>query len=463
MIGLDDAATGPVWADDNPYRRERGPLVADAIVDVLIVGAGYTGLWTAFHLLTTNPGTRVMVIDAEHVGFGASGRNGGWCSAISPVSMNRIEAMAGREQAIAFSAKLVATIERIGAFCRDHGINAHFAHDGWTSMARSRSQLDRVRAEVSSWHEFGFSDSDMSVIDPGHPLLPKAVGVMGGLHTPHCASVHPARLVHGLATVVESLGATIHETTAVRDLPVRGSAPHHVRTSGATITADVVVRATEGFTATVPGARRDVVPIYSLMIASEPLDDDWWEELGWNRRFTVNDARRLVIYGQRTADGRLAFGGRGAPYHFGSAVKPSYDLDRRVHRGLCNVVDELFPIMSEIAVTHRWGGPLGVTRDWCPFVRFDPATGLASAGGYVGDGVATSALAGKTLAALIEGSRSDPDDWWINRPTRRWEPEPLRWLGISAGLALPEMIDEAERFDGNAQRRTRILDRLTGH
>lgn len=173
---------------------------------------------------------------------------------------------------------------------------------------------------MSSWHQFGFTEFDMSVINPGDPRLPKAENVLGGLHTPHCASIHPARLVHGLANVVESLGATIHDHTAVHDIAFSGNPPHRVRTTGGTVTADVVVRATEGFTATLPSARRELAPIYSLMIASEPLEDDWWAELGWEKRFTLNDARRLVVYGQRTADGRLAFGGRGAPYHFGSAV-----------------------------------------------------------------------------------------------------------------------------------------------
>ncbi len=463
MFGIDEAICAPLWAEDNPYQREREPLAADATVDVLIVGAGYTGLWTAFHLLISNPGTRVMVIDAETVGFGASGRNGGWCSAISPVSMRRIEALAGRESAIAFSAELVATVERVGAFCRDYNVDAQFAHEGWTSLARSQAQLHRVRSEVEEWHAYGFGESDMRVIFPGDPLLPKAEETVGGLHTPHCASVHPARLVHGLANVVESLGATIHHHTAVNDLSAGGGRPQRIHTTGGTVTADVVVRATEGFTASLPTPRREIAPIYSLMIASEPLEDAWWDELGWTKRFTLNDARRLVIYGQRTADGRLAFGGRGAPYHFGSAVKPSYDLDRAVHRGLGNAVDELFPIMREIKVTHRWGGPLGVARDWCPFVRFDAKTGFASAGGYVGDGVATSELAGRTLAELIDGTNATTRRWWVNRPLRRWEPEPLRWLGISAGLALPEMIDEAERFDGSAPIRGRLLDRLTGH
>jgi glycine/D-amino acid oxidase-like deaminating enzyme len=466
VIGVDDAACDPVWDVDNPYVRERLALATNATVDVLIVGAGYTGLWTAFHLLANDPKLRVMVIDANEVGFGASGRNGGWCSAISPISMSRIEKLSDRGQAIGFTTALIDTVRRIGDFCRETLVDAHFRPEGWMSLARNTAQFQRVQDDVDEWHHYGFDSTDIATLAQGDARLPYAEALVGGLFTPHCASIQPARLVHGLAIAVESLGGVIYHRTRALGLPgVAG--PHQVPTEGGTVTADVVIRATEGFTSTLTNSKqasREVAPVYSLMIASEPLEDDWWHELGWQKAYTLNDARKLVIYGQRTADGRLAFGGRGAPYHFGSSIKPSFDLDRSVHRGLANAVDELFPMMRDVEVTHRWGGPLGIARDWCPFVRFDRANGFGAAGGYVGDGVATSALAGRTLAELIVG-RSTPltKSWWVNRPTRKWEPEPFRWLGISAGLALPEMIDEIERDGGSAPRRLRFLSRLTGH
>jgi glycine/D-amino acid oxidase-like deaminating enzyme len=466
VIGVDDAECAPVWNLDNPYVRERPALQLDTVVDVLVVGAGFTGLWTAFHLLRNDPTIRVMVIDANEVGFGASGRNGGWCSAISPVSMSRIETLADRNQAVGFTSALIETVRDVGEFCQAHSVDAHVRHEGWMSLARNRAQFDRIRSDVEEWSHFGFGVEDMQILHDGSDWLPLAEGVIGGLFTPHCASIHPARLVHGLACVVESLGGVIHHQTPALEIPPTNRVgPHTIRTPGALVTADVVVRATEGFTSTLTkSSSREIAPIYSLMIASEPLDDEWWNELGWTGAYTLNDARKLVVYGQRTADGRLAFGGRGAPYHFGSSVKSSYDLDRTVHRGLAQAVDDLFPMMADVEVTHRWGGPLGIARDWCPFVRFDPVTGSASAGGYVGDGVATSALAGKTLAELIgRQSTERTTSWWVNRPVKRWEPEPFRWLGISAGLALPEMIDEIERDGGSAPRRLSFLSRLTGH
>ena len=161
-----------------------------------------------------------------------------------------------------------------------------------------------------------------------------------------------------------------------------------------------------------------------------------------------------MIYGQRTADGRLAFGGRGAPYHFGSAVSPDFDRHPEVHSALQRILRELFPVLAEVRFTHEWGGNLGVPRDWFPSVRHDPLTGLGFAGGYVGDGVATSALAGETLAALILGD--DPRELttlpWVGHRSRRWEPEPMRWVGVNAVTALMTAADRGEHRTGRPSR-----------
>ena len=208
----------------------------------------------------------------------------------------------------------------------------------------------------------------------------------------------------------------------------------------------MVVLATEGFGSQLPGRARTVVPLYSLMIATEPLSQDSWDEIGLADRPTFGDFRNLIIYGQRTGDGRLAFGGRGAPYHFGSSIERSYDIDDGVHAELAKVLVELFPHLADVELTHRWGGPLGVARDWRPAVTVDRASGFAVAGGYVGDGVATAQLAGRTLAELIAGVDSERTSLpWVQHQWPRWEPEPLRWIGINFGLALTRHADRRER------------------
>jgi glycine/D-amino acid oxidase-like deaminating enzyme len=286
-----------------------------------------------------------------------------------------------------------------------------------------------------------------------------ATAVLGATYTPHCAAIHPARLARGLARAVERLGVTVHESTPVTRIDPGAAVTAHGR-----VRAEVVVRATEGYTAGLAGLRRLLAPVWSLMIATEPLPDEVWRRIGLAGRETFADHRHLVIYGQRTADDRLAFGGRGAPYHFASRVRPEHDREPATFAALRSVLVELLPDVRDAAVTHTWGGPLGVPRDWCASVGLDRRTGLAWAGGYVGDGVATSNLAGRTLADLVLGTSSDLTALpWVGHRSPRWEPEPLRWLGVSAALAAMTTADSVEVRTGRPARRADLVNRLLGH
>jgi glycine/D-amino acid oxidase-like deaminating enzyme len=237
-----------------------------------------------------------------------------------------------------------------------------------------------------------------------------------------------------------------------------------VHTTRGNVRAEIVIRATEGYTPTLPGHRRDIAPVYSLMLATEPLSAEFWSRTGLADRETWHDLRHLVIYGQRTADGRLAFGGRGAPYHFGSRIRAGQDREPTVFAGLRRILDELFPHLGPAAVTHTWGGPLGIARDWCASVGLDRVTGLGWAGGYVGDGVTTTNLAGRTLADLITGSESDLTQLpWVGHRSRRWEPEPFRWIGVTASLRLMSGADAEEVRTGRTSRRAAVITRLLGH
>ncbi|HEY5032570.1 MAG TPA: FAD-binding oxidoreductase, partial [Actinomycetes bacterium] len=284
--------------------------------------------------------------------------------------------------------------------------------------------------------------------------------VMGGTYTPHTASIHPARLARGLAQVVERMGVRIYE-----DTPAVALEPGVVRTPFGVVRAEKVIRATEGYTASLPGYRRTVMPVYSLMLATEPLPTAVWEQIGLARRETFNDGRHLIIYGQRTADDRFAFGGRGAPYHYGSTIRPSYDREPAVFAELRRVLIELFPAVADYAVTHTWGGALGVPRDWYASVGLDPKTGIGWAGGYVGDGVGTTNLAGRTLCDLVL-DRRDSDLVtlpWVNHQSPAWEPEPLRFLGVNAGLRVMTSADHAEHRTGRPAKRAKLVERFLGH
>jgi glycine/D-amino acid oxidase-like deaminating enzyme len=438
----------------------RPPLPGDRDADVAIVGAGYTGLWTAYYLSERDPSLRIVVLEKDVAGFGASGRNGGWCSALFPASLGWLARRHGRAAAIAQHRAMQLAIDEVGRVAQAEDIACSWRKGGTVSLARTPVQLRRAQTEVEDARSWGFGPDDLLLLDKREARVRlAATDVLGGTYTPHCAAIHPARLVRGLARAVEKRGVTLHEAT-----PVTSIEPHLVRTTRGTVTADVVVRATESFTATVPGHRRDVAPVYSLMLATEPLPAEFWGRVGLRERETWNDLRHLVIYGQRTTDDRLAFGGRGAPYHFGSRIRPSFDREPQVFHALRQVLVELFPEVRDAAITHTWGGPIGIPRDWCPSVGLDRGTGLGWAGGYVGDGVSTTNLAGRTLADLVRGDDTDLTRLpWVNHRSRRWEPEPFRWLGVTATLRMMSAADEEEVRTGRPSRRAAVLSRLLGH
>ena len=451
------------WLDDvassggNLSRRPSLPGARD--VDVAIVGAGFTGLWTAYYLLERDPTLRVVLLEKEIAGFGASGRNGGWCSALFPASMEKIAALSSRDGALALRREMRHSVDEVGAAASASGIDCGYAKGGTLSLIRSRAQIARARDELEHARSWGDDSGDICLLDAAEARARlDATDVVGALFTPHCAAIHPAELVRGLAEVVERKGATIHEGTTVTAI-----SPHRVDTRNGVVRADVVVRATEGYTPTIRGYRRTLAPVYSLMMATEPLPKTFWDDAGLRRREVFNDLRHLIIYGQRTADDRLAFGGRGAPYHFGSRVEPSYDREPAVFHALRRIVVELFPALADATVTHTWGGPLGVPRDWFASVGLDRTTGLGWAGGYVGDGVATSNLAGRTLADLITERDTELTALpWVNHHSRPWEPEPLRWLGVNAGVRVMSSADAVENRTGKTSLRAKAFSRLLG-
>jgi glycine/D-amino acid oxidase-like deaminating enzyme len=437
----------------------RPALPGDTDVDVAVVGAGLTGLWTAHYLAEADPSLRIAVLEAEVAGYGASGRNGGWCSALFPASLTKLTRLADREAALAQHLAMRETVDEVARATAAEGIDAHVVKGGTISLARNPAQLRRARAEVEDARAWGRDETDVRLLDRAEARrILDGAGTLGGTFTPDCAVVHPGRLVRGLASAVERRGVRIHEQTRVTSIE-----PGRVRTTHGTVRAETVIRATEGYTAGLVGQRRVLAPVYSLVIATEPLDAELWDRIGLARRETFTDHRHLIVYGQRTADDRLVFGGRGAPYHLGSRIRPAFDRDDRVFAALHATLLDLFPVLRGTRFTHAWGGPLGIPRDWTASVGLDPTTGIGWAGGYVGDGVTTTNLAGRTLADLVLRVSSDlvrlP---WVNHRSRRWEPEPLRWLGVNAGLRAMSVADREEMRTGRPSRIARAMAPLLG-
>ena len=436
------------------------PLEADVTADVAIIGAGFTGLWTAYYLLEHQPDLRVVIIEAEYAGFGASGRNGGWCSALFPASMSTVAQMSDRAQAIRLQDAMHDTVDEVASIADREGWDIQAAKGGTIVAARSPLQWQRAREEVAEWRTWGYGDEDYSLLGPNAArAMLGATDVLGATYTPHCLAVHPARLVRHLARTVVDRGATIYEGSRAEAWE-----PRIVRTAHGSVRADYVIRATEGYTAGLDGQRRTMVPLYSLMLATEPLSAQDWELIGLADRPTFSDGRHLIIYGQRTADDRIAFGGRGAPYHFRSRIRPHFDQEPAVFAELWRTLTDLFPFLADRAVTHTWGGPLGVSRDWFASCGLDRTTGLGWSGGYVGDGVGTSNLGGRTLADLILGRDTDLATLpWVGHRSPAWEPEPLRWLATGLGLRVMGSADHVEARTGRPARRARIMGRFLGH
>ena len=440
--------------------KPRPPLPGDIDVDVAIVGGGYTGLWTAYYLHGIDPTMRIAIVERQIAGYGASGRNGGWCSALFPPASSGIARRHGRDAAVAVRQAMHGAVVEVGRVAEAEGIDIHYARGGTVELARNEAQLARARELV---------DDERRLTGPveGIELLSKedaeerarATRVLGAVYKPHCAAIHPLRLVRGLASCVETRGVSLFERTRATEIR-----PGAVVTDHGTVHAEIVVRATEGYTPSLRRQRRKVIPLYSLMIATEPLPAEAWDEIGLRRRETFADLRHMRIYGQRTADDRLAFGGRGAPYHFASRTRPSFDRNSHVHSALRGVLADLFPVVANYEVTHEWGGALGIPRDWHASVGLDRRSGLGWAGGYVGDGVATTNLAGRTLAQLISGQESELTRLpWVGHTSRSWEPEPLRWLGVNAGRMLMQTADRTEERTGRPAKRARAFSRLMGY
>lgn len=452
-----------LWWDTLPddLRQPLGTtLETEVDTDVAIIGAGFTGLWTAYYLQQVAPDTRIAIIEAEHAGFGASGRNGGWCSALFPASMAAVARMSDRDAAIRLQDAMHATVDEVARVANVEGWDIQGAKGGTVVAARSPLQWERAREEIAEWRSWGYGEDDYALLGPNAARdMLDATDVIGATYTPHCMAINPARLVRSLARTVVARGAALYEHS-----PALAWEPGIVRTPRGSVRAQYVVRATEGYTVSLEGQRRAMVPIYSLMLATEPLSEADWSGIGLAKRQTFSDGRHLIIYGQRTADGRLAFGGRGAPYHFGSRIRPEFDREPAVFAELWRVLVDMFPHLADRAVTHTWGGPLGVPRDWFASCGLDTANGMAWSGGYVGDGVGTANLGGRTLADLIAGRDTDLTSLpWVGHRSPSWEPEPLRWLGTGLGLKAMGSADHVEARTGRPARRAKVFSRFLGH
>lgn len=449
------------YADMGGLPACRAPLPGDIDVDVCIVGAGFTGLWTAYYLKKAQPSLSVAVIEKEFAGFGASGRNGGWCSGSFDWNRDRYLSSGSRAGVIALERQLRSTVDEVIRVCEREGIDADILRTDCLTFACSPAQMQRLKDE---------HDADMAWhLPPGRSQLIGAAeaaaririkDVQGALVVSGVARVQPAKLVRGLAAAVERLGVRIYEQTTVTRI-----AKGRVTTDRGIVTAHRIVRATEGFTHGIPGNEREWLPMNSAIVVTEPLPDALWDEIGWNGHELFGDASHAYCYAQRTRENRIAMGGRGVPYRFGSKTDVNGETQAETVEKLKSILYRMLPQTQGLRLDHAWCGVLGVPRDWCTTAGLDPATGIGWAGGYVGLGVSTANFSGQTLADLVLDKHTERTALpWVNRKPRKWEVEPFRWLGVHGMYWLYHLADRREAASGGraTSRLATLANRLTG-
>jgi glycine/D-amino acid oxidase-like deaminating enzyme len=439
----------------------RPPLPGDVEADICIVGAGYTGLWTAYYLKKADPSLRIVIVEKEFAGFGASGRNGGWLSGGFSWSREKYEKTSSRRAVVDMQRAMQGTVDEVISIAEAEGIDADIRRTDELLVATNEAQLQRAKAMYEHARSWEQTEDRIGYIDAAEASRRIAVkNVLGAFVIKKVARVQPAKLVQGLAAAVARLGVPIYEQTTVLAIE-KGK----VTTNRGIVRAEKIVRATEGFTAGIACHERLWLPLNSAIVVTEPLPDSLWKEIGWDGYEVLGDAAHAYCYAQRTREGRIAMGGRGVPYRFGSKTDVRGRTQQATIDKLHTILTTLLPQTKGLRLDHAWCGVLGVPRDWCTTCGFNRSTGIGWAGGYVGLGVSSSNLSGRTLRDLLLGRDTELTRLpWVNRQVRKWEPEPLRWLGVHSMYQLYRIADEREAKGlPRTSRLAALADRLTGH
>ena len=440
-----------LWRHAVPPATEDSPSAIADDCDVAIVGAGYTGLWTAYYLKRLAPQLTVQVFESAHAGFGASGRNGGWL----------IGGLAGQEgwlTGLAPDAReetrglLYGIVDEVKAVCAREAIDCELAHGGVLYAARGDAQARRAALWLGELRAAGHGEADFCWLEQGALAARlQMAGTVGAVFSPHCATLHPFKLVQGLLAAVRRLGVAVHE-----HCPVLGLGGGRLRLPDGAVRARWIVPALEGASGALPELGGRLQAAQSLIVATEPLSDAQWDEIGLAGRPAFADLSRGITYGQRTADNRLLFGARGG-YRFGGRARWDFDPQGGEFTGRAELMRAFFPSLSGVRVSHAWGGSLGLARAFTPFALRDSVRGVACAGGYGGEGVGASNLMGRTLAELMLGRDTvlTRQPWVRGEGSvaglRRWETEPMRYLGyhvIRASFALDDALSQSPRVPG---------------
>lgn len=444
----------------------RPALQGSTTVDVAILGAGYTGLWTAYYLLQANPSLKVVLVDKHISGFGASGRNGGWCTPHFTISPDEMIRRFGNDAAVSIEHVMHQTVEQIKHVVEKEKLDVDWAQNGALTMALWDYALPTLEEMMNTARSLGL-EQYYELLNKTETEKRLRIGdAKGSLLLKGAAVIHPGKLVRQLARRVEALGAVIYEQTEVTDFREKGpNTPAQLITANGTISARLaIVLSGEGYLSQIKRMKRSILPTYSLISVTEPLSDEQWAQIGWEKRELVSSTKLSIDYLQQTADKRILFGSRGQPYRFGSSIKDEYDRHKPTHDMIGKLARSWFPVISNVTFTHSWGGPLGITRDFTPNFQFNQQTGIAGAFGYIGLGVSTTNLAGRILTDLIHEKGSELTGLpMVQHASPLWEPEPFRWIGVRYMQSALAKIDQRAEETGIAPNGKSLAERLFKH
>ena len=434
---MSDWASKSFWLGDTPY-QENPALEEDIRADVAIVGAGFTGLSTAYYLRQADPSLRVVVLESDVVGYGASGRNGGFAMTLMGLTLPLTVRRFGKEKARQAHDFGVRAVRHVGELVEKQGIDCDYEKNGLLTVATNPAQVDRLQAEIRLAHELGVEgvrwlaagELREEVLSPLY---------LGARAAEECALVNPAKLTRGLKNLAEGAGVEVYERTPVEAAHLRPRI--RLETPQGSVAAQKVVFATNAFTQRFPQLHSKAFPIFTYIVLTEPLSQQQLSSIGWGNRQGIEDARNLIHYYRLTADNRLLMGGEDAIYYYGGKV--GIDEHWPTFEDLERTIRETFPGLADIGISHRWGGPVSVPID------FFPAMGYLGGDrrviynlGCVGHGVALANMAGQILRDLVREQETELTDlFFVNRRVIPLPPEPIRFAvvqGIRRGMKLQD-------------------------
>jgi glycine/D-amino acid oxidase-like deaminating enzyme len=409
------------------------PLDGEHAVDVAIVGGGFTGLSTARELRASDAGLRVAVLEAAVVGYGASGRNGGFSMKLFGMEPEVTVMRWGEARMIEAHRYLCRAVEHVRQLVATHGLDSDYRHTGFIRVAYTEPQVRRLHKTAALYQRLGIAD-DMTVLD-GDALRAEFATerYRAGLHERESGILNPCKHVRELKRLAVAAGAEVYERTPVVHV-VRGAGGVRLVTPGGALTASKLVLATNAYSRVVPGVpelRRKQAPVWTFQVVTAPLGDAGWASLGWRHGQSFEDNRQFIHYFRPTVDGRITMGGGDITGPFGDGM--DHDFAPRIWRHLEAHLRWLFPQLRAVAFDYRWGGPVSVNLDLTPEIGFLGDARTIYATGCIGHGVSMTQLNGRLIADLLLDRRTDLTDFWIvNRKAIPWPPEPFGFLAKQA-------------------------------